>query len=400
MRRYLTYLLFLLIAISCEKESVVPVQARLVSATLELSLSPEEIASYKEFDPRLEIGESYIDQPIDVYKLTYNTVNMFGEPIIASGVLALPKDRNQTYPLMSYQRGTIYLEEAAPSHLENGYAVSNNIFFIASAGYIVACSDYVGFGASANEPHPYQQDKGLAQPALDFLRAAKNFLAQENIQDNGKLFLAGYSEGGYATAALMKSIETEHENEFEITAVACGAGAYDMRSTIGLVKGLTLVDIGASEYLPLVFQAYNKLYLQHPTDFIFQQPYADLIDNGLLDGTYNFDEVLAAIPETMQPLFQPNFLDRFASGKEWQLDKALLANTLITKDWIPKADLQIAHGSADNSVYLFNANNFFEHCKKYGKQNIDLEIFWHEDHYLSRLLWYPTMMEYFKKSKQ
>jgi hypothetical protein len=89
-----------------------------------------------------------------------------------------------------------------------------------TAGYITALPDYIGYGDSGNHFHPYLHAKTLAAAVVNMLKASKTYCATNNIALSGKLFLAGYSEGGYATMAATKEIQENHAAEFTITASA------------------------------------------------------------------------------------------------------------------------------------------------------------------------------------
>src|ERR1051326_8920384 len=96
----------------------------------------------------------------------------------------------------------------------------------ATSGYAVAMPDYLGLGDSPGL-HPYHHARSEATASVDMLRAARAFCAANGFQLNGRLFLAGYSQGGHATMALLRELETWHMNEFTVTACAPMAGAYD-----------------------------------------------------------------------------------------------------------------------------------------------------------------------------
>ena len=81
--------------------------------------------------------------------------------------------------------------------------------------------------------HPYHLKDVTASAVIDMLRAIRQFFDQTNLgQYNSQLFLAGYSEGGYATMATVKEIEENLYDEFDITMSFPMAGAYDLSGTM------------------------------------------------------------------------------------------------------------------------------------------------------------------------
>ncbi len=79
----------------------------------------------------------------------------------------------------------------------------------------------------------------LGSTSYDMLKATKEFLTNEEVKANNKLFLLGYSEGGYATLALQKYLEDK--GDLSITHSLPGAGAYnktEFSKNIDLTKTL------------------------------------------------------------------------------------------------------------------------------------------------------------------
>jgi len=159
---------------------------------------------------------------VDSYKIVYSTVDTENKQINASGLLSIPKkDVGVKGPLLSYQHGTIFTDTKAPS---NDAASIEGIGVLAGSGYIVSSPDYLGYAESTQVLHPYVHAESLASSSVDMLRASKAFLVNQNIAINNQLFLAGYSEGGYANLALQKEIQDNLSTEFNTTASTVGAG--------------------------------------------------------------------------------------------------------------------------------------------------------------------------------
>ena len=163
---------------------------------------------------------------IEIYKIVYNT-SYDGSTITASGLVAIPKTTEQV-GMLSFHHGTITNREDAPSNFSSSAANSVSYAGIASVGFIGVIPDYLGFGNSSSILHPYYVEEYTASSILDMLKAAAEFAQQKNLQFNGKLFLAGYSEGGYATMAAHKAIEADGLDGFNLIASFPGAGAYDL----------------------------------------------------------------------------------------------------------------------------------------------------------------------------
>jgi len=289
---------------------------------------------------------------LKVYKIIYKTKNPAGQEINASGALIIPKTGN-SIPMISQQHGTILSNADAPSN----YAPTSEAFSVASIfasnGFIIACPDYLGFGVSNvnNNPflHTYEHREGLAQTSLDMIRAAKEFIAEDkSILWDTRLYLTGYSEGGFATMSLYKKIQDEFPSEFNLRAVTAGAGAYDKTSFMKALLTTTTHKIAAYNRTYLwVSLTYNNLYglNRKPTDY-FVEPYAsDIQQNGLFANlNVSFDEI-----------FTPQFKKGIVDGTDKAFLDAVADNNVY--DWKPLKPLQMYHGTADPQVFYLNSEN-------------------------------------------
>jgi hypothetical protein len=159
---------------------------------------------------RVEGTWGLIRHDIDVYRVTYATRDADGTEIVASGAVLIPKVPKAAgkVPLMGYCRGTIipvYDEYTAPSHydLSNNQSIYQNyepsflIATFASAGYGVAAPDGIGYGATKGREHPYVHASSLARTSLDLLRAARELAARNGVALNSRVYITGWSEGGW-----------------------------------------------------------------------------------------------------------------------------------------------------------------------------------------------------------
>jgi dipeptidyl aminopeptidase/acylaminoacyl peptidase len=167
---------------------------------------------------------SQIKYDVSFYKVVYKTTYK-GKPTDASGLVVVPKNMTTTPSLLSAQHGTMFLHSDAPSNFP---ATFSGFDLFASAGFVTVIPDYLGFGVSANIVHPYYDAQLAGTTVVDMLKAAKYYLEKENVSISSRLFLLGYSEGGYVTMAAQKEIETHPEHNLTITAAAAGAGGYDL----------------------------------------------------------------------------------------------------------------------------------------------------------------------------
>ena len=287
---------------------------------------------------------------IEAYKIKYKTTDLDGSEIEASGVVFVPQGDVEA-PIVSYQHGTISSNDSAPSNIEIlGSGEYTIMAVFSSFGFVVSMPDYIGYGASVASEHPYEHGNSLGSTSYDMLKATKEFLANEKIKTNNKLFLLGYSEGGYATLALQKHLEDK--GDLSITHSLPGAGAYNKTE---FSKDILSQDIELphmANYLWVMY-TYNRIYknLRRPWSDYVVSPYAEVLTNiNSKDITQiNLDE----FETNPQKLFMLDFLKNLNDKTDEAFLSALSDNDLL--DWNPIAPITFYHGSEDQFVYPLNS---------------------------------------------
>jgi pimeloyl-ACP methyl ester carboxylesterase len=198
------------------------------SATPIRTVGLDAMAAVLDTAPELGVRPKY---PVRTYRLTYITKNGDGAEIVASGLVATPvKADGRASPVMSWQHGTLFRDADVPGNSANE---SEATVLLASQGYIVVAADYIGYGASKGVPHPYLESAPTAAAVVDLLTAAKTWRQESQVPANDQLFMAGYSEGAYATVAALRSMETTGSPHLAtLVGVAAGAGPYSVTATM------------------------------------------------------------------------------------------------------------------------------------------------------------------------
>lgn len=298
---------------------------------------------------------------IELYKITYKTQTFEGEEVIASGLLLLPEDFNAAHPLISLQHGTHLSQSQAPStaNLLNSETAIGTL--LAGQGFAVVMADYLGYQSSNQIPHPYEEQSTLGQTTYDMLRAGRELIGHLSHTLDDRLYLVGYSEGGYATMALHRKIESE--NTLSVTHSFPAAGAYNKTAFSKAV-------LQRDENLPFmttylwVLYTYNSLYpqLNRPWDQIVQDPYVSLMETFNPLGLQFSD--LDRIPQNPQQLFRPEFIQGVVQGTDTAFMEVLAANDNF--DWAPQAPISFYHGTADTFVWPLNSQTAFDAMQQRG----------------------------------
>lgn len=304
----------------------------------------------------------FVRYPIKAYRIEYTTTNTDGKRVTASGALIVPVGPASS-PLLSMQHGTIRSDTDAPSNYRSGSEAYTFGSVFASQGYIIAAPDYVGYGESKDLPHPYQHNESLGTASLDMLRAAREFMADNAVNWDKRLYIAGYSEGGYATMALQKKIEEETGDEFNLVASSCGAGAYDKPAFMREIVNTRTSGVGYINQLYVwVLLTYDRIYgLNRPMTYYFKEPYASQVAASGPDANINV---------SLNTAFTDSFKQAINDGSDKAFIAAVQDNDI--HDWKPRTPTRLYHGDADNTVFYLNSKNAYEAMQQRGATNVQL----------------------------
>lgn len=291
---------------------------------------------------------------VQLFKVRYRTTYQ-GAPVTASGVVLVPTSSGgAALPVVSYHHGTKFYDGEIPS-MSTAFNLEKEVgwaYVMASAGFVCSVPDYLGFNESWNILHPYLLEEPTGTVAIDMLRATRELCEYINVKTTNRIFLTGYSEGGYTTMVVQKRIQEKHASEFNLVASSAGAGPYDLLTTANVLFNQETNVVPA--YSPFLFCAYNGyLGWGRTTSDVFQEPYATSIDGGLFAGNNTMEYINSAL--TMYPvlLYQTNFLTAFNGGGETDLKNALTTNS-VHSGWTPTVPTRLYHGDADLTVPYTN----------------------------------------------
>jgi len=344
------------ILVSCSKSSttetpIVPVQDKyLVSYTFVRSMSVLDVnALYTpvqsvypdvaDIIPSVKFGAK-------VYAVTYNTT-LGTKKLVASGLVCIP-DGGGTYPLLSFQNGTNTVYANAPS-LNAGNYTLQLITGFATTGFVVVIPDYLGFGASTQVFHPYLHLESTVTPILDLFRAVKEMSAKTdlNFKYSTDTYLMGYSQGGLSTLQLHKTIESSYAGEFNLKAVGCGAGPYNLIQITDIVVGAT--NYYQPYYIAYIMKGFKSVgAFTNAYSDIFNEPYASRID-GLFNGINSGSAINDQLNTSMAQLFTTEFRTTLDTNAKYQNMRDALAASSVAA-WKIKTPLILTHGQADTDV--------------------------------------------------
>lgn len=356
---------------SCQQESLttpatipVPEKDYLVSAQLVGELPQSILKAMADSRGYADI-KSDIKYDVQVYQVTYLTTYKEQE-IQASGLLAVPKNAPEALPILSGHHGTTFEQQDAPTNFP---ATFTGFELFASAGYLTVIPDYIGYGISKQIFHPYYDQKHSALAVIDLVKAAKSYAQKNSLKLNDKLFLVGYSEGGYVTMAAQKEIESHPEHQLKVTAAAAGAGGFDLTGMLSEIAANK--PYSKPSYLAFILQSYIKTYSwNRPLSDFFQEPYASQVPI-LFNGVASAGTINRSLSTDPAKLFNQTFYTNLKkTDGELALKKALVDNTIYT-NWTPASPTKIYQGTQDESVFFQNSKTTYEKLKAAGAKDLE-----------------------------
>lgn len=286
-----------------------------------------------------------------------------------SGLMWVPFTwfRRLNAPVISYQHGTQVNRECAPSRFDpNPLAVFSSpdptgalqsyveciaCALMASAGYVVVMPDYPGFGDST-APHPYVQ-AGLGVAVKEILGAAQAALARGAVRPNDKLFLTGYSEGGYATMAAARALGGA------VTATVPCDGPYSL-SNVMLYHMVNNVDITVPWFLLYTVFGYNAAYGDAVAyDKVLSPNWAQkMVAYHPFDGDHSGAYVSALAPAgtSTREMLSDDALTNYLVPPDGEV-YTLLADNDGWSGWTPVTPVVMIHCPVDDVVYYANATD-------------------------------------------
>ena len=308
---------------------------------------------------------------VSMYKVVYNTIDPYGNEVIASGVIGYPENLNQAFPMISWQHGTEVRRENVSSN--NGFNILS--LWLTTRGYIFLEPDYLGLGES-ELLHPYCMKDPSAWTTIDLIRSAKTFFNNEDenifypITSNNDLILFGYSEGGYVSMAAHYILENQNINEFNLLASFPMAGPYDL-SGIMVDLMLTQEPYGEPYYLPYVLVPYINYYELGALSEYFLPDYAEMFEY-LFNGEYSGSYINSIMPEIPIEVLLPSVIEDFTNDTSHHLRLKLFENNLW--DWSPNADMYLFHGLGDELIPYENSELAYNSFINSGSENVYLYL--------------------------
>jgi hypothetical protein len=273
-----------------------------------------------------------------------------------SGAVFMPDPDGEalSVPIVVYTHGTELKRSLVASRglVASGYDVTLGgaegligAAFAAATPAIVLMPDFQGMG-SDDDPayyHPYVHRDSLAWAGHDMvtgflpLMAAGGTFLPPGLSWNGKLYVIGYSEGGFAAMAFTREwqlLKDAGTNGFPLDCSVPMAGPHNLSGQMVPVMRNGTTAFGAPFFLPYVLYAYERIY---PT-------------------TVHADEALRPeyVSRRLRGVLSGEFKGTFANDFIWSIGgRSLPMRNLMVEEWV-RANLDSESGPIYDTIAANN----------------------------------------------
>lgn len=280
---------------------------------------------------------------VKLYRVRYPSVvpERGNKPTVATGLVAVPDTGGSSFPLVSYQHGTVYGKQQVPSFADQSPETQLMLAQFAGQGYVLIGADYFGLGESS-ESEGYMVKASHQQATYDMLMAARAVLADLKIA-TPKLFLAGWSQGGFVTLAMLEKLESQ---KVPVTAAVTASAPADIFVALnGFLNFPRKID---ADWVPTLFIL---------SAFSFENYYGvpGLARSVLTDEYYELSRKAyerlpfdaSQVPTELSKIVRPEYFDArfFASSAYGRLVAATQAYR-----WVVKTPVKTFYGETDEAI--------------------------------------------------
>lgn len=286
---------------------------------------------------------------------TYPSINTNWDSIRLSGKVMLPKGKKPKRMILVSHYTTCANFEA-PS---NAFSLEGTLV---NLGYGLIIPDYLGYGITADQLHPYLVMDLTARNVVDMYLAVRPWLKAVGMDpEYDDINLMGYSQGGATTMAVEYLIENEYwwkedPDYIKIHRVFAGGGPYDVKATYE--RFVTTDTAGYPVAVPLVLQGMimgNNLNIKM-TDLMQTWLYSHM-DDWINSKRFTSAQINSFINTKVTHKLLTEEAMNQKSANVAELYKAMTANSITTYSWVPEAPVYMMHSMDDEVVPYTNATN-------------------------------------------
>lgn len=319
----------------------------------QILVSSEQVGELSRSEITDIIGQEAGPYGVKLYKIRYTMLDHTNSLDTVSGMIVIPDTEAKSH-LVIYCHGTSNDKLDVPSQQRSGLIESLGF---SSFGFTTAAPDYAGLGESEGY-HPYINAESEARAGLYIIDIAYTIMGSAGVNLGGKLFIAGYSQGGHAGMALHEYIDTELSQSIEVTACAFGSGPYSVSQTMReLISGDE--EYVALGFVPFFIRGQQEIYgnIYNELSDMFKPAYIPAIESfiegnsSLTAASLNMATTMFVLEGEIKPkhLLQDDIVARLqANDPNDNLAQVLLDNDV--HNYVPDVPVNLYYCDADAIV--------------------------------------------------
>lgn len=313
---------------------------------------------------RLPVTYTPARQAVTLYRVSYPSVvpERGNRPVLLSGLVAVPDGSAEALPLVSYQHGTVYRKFEVPSSPEHSPETQLMIAQFAGQGYALIGADYVGMGESA-EPQGYMVKASHQQATADMVVAARAVLADLGKTPTG-LFIAGWSQGGYVTMAMLERLE---QGGIPVRAAATASAPVDLWAAMnGFLNFPRPIDAPWVTTIFILCAFSYESYYEVPglARALFRPEHYEIGLRAWRDEPVDPAQVPTDLRSLIEPAyFDPDVFSRSAFGRLVKANDAYR--------WVIRTPVRNFYGEADEVISLGTGRLAMEYQRAIGNDRVE-----------------------------
>ena len=309
----------------------------------------------------------YTHKHFVTFPVAYWSQTPQGDSLFVSGRVYLPKNRILNGIIVA-NHYTMTSDEEVPSN-----RISMEIVYLLK-GYAVIMPDYVGYGLSREEVHPYLHWRNAAQTAVDLLNCMPELLDYYGYTYPKDVVVTGYSQGGAVALGVARMIEENYhqENEWTVRKLYAGAGPYDPAGTY--LFSMERNEMGIPAAIPLIVMGLNDAYeLGFTLDEFFLDPLLSNYEDWVVSKEYTVGQINQLMGSTIMSELMTEDALTLDSPQADMLYEVLLWNSNVGYDL--QAPAYFLHSLEDEVVPLLNSINLEAEMPDKEEKTFDFDYY-------------------------
>lgn len=322
------------------------------------------------------------------YSYKYKSTDVKGNPIELSSLVSWRSFAGISLSpnnLFLYEHFTVTKDDQAPTK-------TSNIIQMAVGNSLMIQPDYIGYGITKNEVHPYLNHDVTAINSIDALEAGyqtwKMKTNNKKMAKDWKMYVGGVSQGGSAALAVHKYLDTHMDlaNKWHFAYSYCSSGAYSPTITMQgyYEQGSLTYPVAVLLTIKSMMVSYPDILGKWTEDDFYSEKYCNIksiMDNMLNSKQYTTGDinkklrellgVKSSDPVSLKDILSESVLD-MNSDIAKDFFKCLEKNDLTT-GWTPVHEIHLHSSTIDKVVPYANAEKLIASFPGKVKEEMILE---------------------------